>query len=146
MENEGTHPVLHIVNVVDGNLFIQFDVVNRAYVVGLRVVKGTRREGLHVHNLRRVVDLLLYVKAANLFRLLSLIAPVLRVVIVFNLLVFVHEAAPYVLKRQVRDVGDSSSVEAPVHFESEAALYLKIKASLTEFVVQVPLVESEAAF
>ena len=46
----------------------------------------------------------------------------------------------------MRDVGDCCPVDTPVNFESEAALYLEIKARLAEFVIQIPLVESEPPF
>ena len=43
----------------------------------------------------------------------------------------------------MRDVGDSRPVNTPVNFEGKAALNFKIEASLPEFVIQIPLVESE---
>ena len=43
-----THSVLDVVDVVDPYFFIEFDVINRADIVGLRIVERPRREGLHV--------------------------------------------------------------------------------------------------
>ena len=74
-------------------------------------------------------------KAVNFDALFLLIAPVFRVVIRFYDLVLIDKARTDILKGQVRDVGNSRPIKRPINFESKAALNLKIKASLSEFVV-----------
>ena len=142
----GTHPVLDVVNVVNRNLFVEFDVVNRAYVIRLRVVERPRRERLYVENLRRKLDVHLLVEAVNFYGFFALIAPVFGVIIRFYNLILVNKAAADVFKWQVRDVCDRSAVEAPIHLEGEAALYLEVQTSLAEFVVQIPLVKRQSTF
>ena len=94
-----THPVLHVVDMVHPDFFIEFDIVYRSDVVRFWIVERARRERLHVKYLSRVFDVPLRVERAYLRRLFSLIVPILRVVIVFDLLVFIHEARADILKR-----------------------------------------------
>ena len=82
----------------------------------------------------------------NFDALFLLIAPVFRVVVGFYDLVLIDKARTDILKGQVRDVGDSRPIKRPIDFEGKAALNLKVETSLSEFVVQIPLVKSEATF
>ena len=129
--------------MIDPDLFVEFDVVYRAYVVGFGIVERPWRERLYIKYLSRVFDITLRVERAYLRRLFSLIVPVLRVVIVLDFLIFIDKPRADILKREVWDVGDSRSVDTPIHLESKPALNLKIKTSLPEFVVEIPLVKSK---
>ena len=91
-----------------------------------------------------MIQFLVHVERAKLDGFLSLICPVLRVEVRLHLFIFIYESAADVLEGKVRYVCNRRTVEAPIDFESEAALYLEVQTSLPEFVVQVPLVESEA--